>query len=98
MLEIRLSRIFEKSLKSLKKKHYDTSELKKVIEMLRIEQNIPSKYHDHALLGDLKGFRECHIERDILLVYEKTSKILSLANIGQHIDVFSKKNIKFYFD
>ncbi|MCR2103276.1 type II toxin-antitoxin system YafQ family toxin [Campylobacter upsaliensis] len=28
-----------------------------------------AKYKDHALKGNLKTFRECHIKSDLLLIY-----------------------------
>ena len=45
---------------------------------------------DHALKGDLVGFRECHIAPDILLIYclEDGVLILTLVNIGNHAQLF----------
>lgn len=31
---------------------------------------LPSKYKDHALLGEWKPLRDCHIEGDWILLYE----------------------------
>ena len=35
---------------------------------------IPSEYSDHALTGDMQGFRELHIGGDYLLVYRVDDK------------------------
>ena len=48
------------------------------------------KHRDHALTGEFKGFRECHITPDWLLVYRKfeSTLILSLLRTGTHSDLF----------
>jgi len=48
---------------------------------------------DHQLTGDLKDFRECHIEPNWLLVYQISEKrlILSASGTGTHSDLFSGK-------
>lgn len=58
---------FLKDWKKLDKKHYKKQELLDVIRMLR-DNYIPAKYHDHALSGNYKGYRECHIRPNWLLV------------------------------
>lgn len=49
-------------------------------------QALGPKHHDHALLGDYLGYRECHIRPDLLLVYRIYDDILELylANLGSH--------------
>ena len=61
-----------------------------VIDMLANEQPLPEKYKDHALTGDWKGFRECHIQPDWLLIYEINNNelILYLTRTGSHSDLF----------
>lgn len=63
--------------------------LDEVIEILLEGRQLPEKNKDHALTGNWKGYRECHVEPDWLLVYriyEKTL-VLSLARIGTHSDL-----------
>ncbi|MDE5737836.1 MAG: type II toxin-antitoxin system YafQ family toxin [Oscillospiraceae bacterium] len=45
---------------------------------------------DHQLKGNFKGFRECHIEPDWLLIYKiyENQLILSLERTGSHSDLF----------
>ncbi|EAJ1622669.1 type II toxin-antitoxin system YafQ family toxin [Campylobacter upsaliensis] len=49
-----------------------------------------AKYKDHALKGNLKTFRECHIKPDLLLIYQKLEKelILHCINVGKHSEIF----------
>ena len=60
-----------------------------VVDTLRHGQTLPEKYHDHALKGKLKDFRECHIQPDWLLVYliEDDIFTLTLVDTGSHADV-----------
>ena len=48
------------------------------------------KYRDHELNGKFKGFRECHIKPDWLLVYliENDILTLTLVDTGTHSDIF----------
>ncbi|MCX6716184.1 MAG: type II toxin-antitoxin system YafQ family toxin [Candidatus Taylorbacteria bacterium] len=83
-----------KYLKSLKKLlhsgRFDRMELDTVIKYLMQGVSLPQKYHDHQLAGDWQDFRECHVESDILLVYEIEENVLTLAliNIGSHPYLF----------
>lgn len=65
--------------------------LQKVVDMLLEEKQLPPKYFDHALIGKYKGFRECHIEPNWLLIYmiEKQTKTLRLARTGSHSELLN---------
>ena len=66
------------------------SDFDEVVVMLRNDIPLPPKYRDHPLKGDRKGYRECHINPDWLLVYskDKDELILLLAHTGTHSDLF----------
>ncbi len=78
---------FLKDWKKLEKKHYKRQELLDVIRMLR-DNYIPAKYRDHALSGNYKGYRECHIRPNWLLVYKSTETEITLIATGTHDDLF----------
>lgn len=63
--------------------------LETVVELLLDGQTLPEKYRDHQLTGNWKGYRECHIEPDWLLVYKiyESKLILSLVRAGTHSDL-----------
>ena len=48
------------------------------------------KYKDHELFGPWKGFRECHIKPNWLLIYylSQSRLILTLTRTGSHNDLF----------
>ena len=64
--------------------------LDNVIRLLVEDNPLPEKYRDHDLSGNWKGFRECHIEPNWLLIYKifNNNLILSLARTGSHSDLF----------
>lgn len=85
------SKQFEKSLqKVLASGKVNLKEIEKTIVLLISGNPLPIKYKDHALTGDWKGYRECHIRGDLLLIYkiEKEKLILILADIGSHAYLF----------
>ena len=63
--------------------------LDNVIDLLRQGSPLPEKYRDHWLTGDYKGYRECHIKPDWLLIYriEKNILVLTLMRTGTHSDL-----------
>lgn len=59
-----------------------------VIELLVTDAELPEKLSDHALQGDWKGFRDCHIKPDLVMIYAKSEGVLSLARLGSHSELF----------
>ena len=61
-----------------------------VIEKLEKGEVLEAKFCDHALQGDYKGTRECHIEPNLLLIYKKQDDILVLTclRVGSHSELF----------
>ncbi len=80
---------FKKDYKLLKKRNYDLSLLDNVVENLLKGEPLPEKNKDHLLAGNWKGYRECHITPDWLLVYKiyDDTLILSLTRTGSHSDL-----------
>ena len=62
--------------------------LQPVIDMLAADESLPSKLSDHALSGEWKGFRDCHVKPDLVLIYEKAEGVLSLVRLGSHSELF----------
>lgn len=83
---------FRKDLKLAKRRGLLLSDLYEVVEKLANDETLPEKNHDHPLHGDYDGYRECHINPDWLLIYEKLTeiRILSLYRTGSHSDLFGK--------
>ena len=59
-----------------------------VLSCLTNDVPIPPKYKDHALTGNYKGFRDCHIKPDLVLIYRVHGDIVDLVRLGSHSEVF----------
>ena len=90
MYTIKPTTKFQKDLKRIKKRGYDLSLLKEVIQKLAAGEVLPQKNKDHYLTGIYEGYRECHIAPDWLLIYEiaNDSLFLYLTRTGTHSDLF----------
>lgn len=55
---------FKKGIKLAKKRGLDIKELFPVLRFLANGEVLPEKYNDHALEGNWKNHRECHIRPD----------------------------------
>lgn len=88
--KIKFTSRFKKDLKQAKKQGKDIEKLFDVIEKIAKDEALDEKYRDHSLVGNYKGTRECHIEPNFLLIYEKIEGvlILSLVRTGSHSDLF----------
>lgn len=62
--------------------------LAQVIELLANDANLPERLSDHPLQGEWKGFRDCHVRPDLVMIYAKSDGILSLARLGSHSELF----------
>ena len=89
---LKFTSAYKKSYKLMKKRGFDLSLLDEVIDLLRRGIPLEEKHRDHELSGNFKGFRECHIKPDWLLIYliENDILTLTLVDTGTHSDVFKK--------
>ncbi|MBO4619097.1 MAG: type II toxin-antitoxin system YafQ family toxin [Victivallales bacterium] len=89
---VRATTRFRKDYKLLQRRGLDMSKLEAVVALLAAGATLAEQYHDHALVGDFAGFRECHVTSDWLLVYciENDLLILTLSRTGTHSDLFGK--------
>ena len=89
MLKLEYSTQFKKDFKKISKLPIpDVVEVGHVIRQLQLGQILPEKYVDHALSGDWKGYRDCHVKPDLILIYKANGGALRLARIGTHSEVF----------
>ena len=81
---------FRKNLTKMLRRGKDINKLETVVSILARGEQLPAKYKDHALSGDLEGLRDCHIENDWLLLYyiEDNVLVLTLTDTGTHADLF----------
>jgi mRNA interferase YafQ len=59
----------KRQLKTLEKRGYDMNNFKEVVGMLLDGISLPLKYRDHPLHGDKRGYRDCYIQDNWVLIY-----------------------------
>lgn len=87
-MKIREQKQYKKDYKKIEKQNKDLDKLDEAVFLLATNQSLSPKYLDHPLNGDYKGYRECHIEPDWLLIYKLEPDVLKLARTGSHSDLF----------
>lgn len=92
MYKIVYTNRMKKDAKLMKKRGKDMRKLVTVLSLLASGNPLPIQYKDHSLTGNLRDFRECHIEPDWLLMYQiyEDNLIISATATGSHADLFGK--------
>ena len=87
---IEYSTTFKRSYKRAQKCGLPMNELNDAVRTLAEGRKLAAKYRDHALTGQYKSCRECHIHPDWLLIYriQEQLEILDLIDTGTHADIF----------
>ena len=56
------------------------------------EGPLPAQYKDHPLKGDRAGFRACHVQGDLVMIYKLAGKgadeKVIFVRIGSHAEVY----------
>lgn len=92
LYEIKTYKQYDRDVKLAVRRGLDIEKLLEVVRLLRQDEPLPAKYRNHLLSGDYKGYWECHINPDWLLLYEKDTeiRIISLYRTGTYSDIFGK--------
>jgi mRNA interferase YafQ len=90
MYSIEFDQSFKSDYKRCKKKKYDLNLFIECVTLLETTGKLPQKYRPHSLLGNYKGFMECHIKSDWLLIWlqDDENKVITLVRMGKHDDLF----------
>lgn len=80
----------KKDIKLAQKRGLDLELFKEVVILLEKNGKLPTKYKPHILKGNFKGYWECHIQPDWLLIWKQDEeiKLVSLTRTGTHSDLF----------
>jgi len=79
---------FKRDYKRIKRQKKELNKLKVLIEKLVSGEKLEISYKDHQLSGKFKGYRDCHIEPDWLLIYKRSPKAITLERTGSHSELF----------
>ena len=90
MYKIEVTNRFKQSIKKPKKDGINLEIIYNVIDILSKGGKLPAKYHNHPLKGKYKGYFDCHILPDLVLIYkiEKEKLVLLLFDIETHSNLF----------
>jgi mRNA interferase YafQ len=91
MRTIKRTGAFKRDYKRERKgQHRETldQDLLAVVTLLAGDETLPERNHDHALSGDWKDHRDCHIKPDLILIYRKPDdEWLELIRLGSHSEL-----------
>ena len=88
MRAFQISKYFKRDLKKLPAEIMLSSEFIEVFYCLQHDLPLPEKYKDHPLTGDWRGYRDCHIKNDLVLIYKIEDDLIKLARVNSHSEVF----------
>jgi mRNA interferase YafQ len=89
MRTIERTRQFKRDYKrEAKGPHRNTLERDLIGILLVQDQPLSEQHRDHALAGDWKDHRDCHIKPDLILIYRKPDATrLQRVRLGSHSEL-----------
>ncbi len=64
------------------------ADLAPVLEALASDQPLEHRHRDHALTGEWKDHRDCHVKPDLVLIYRTPDDAtLQLVRLGTHSEL-----------
>ncbi len=90
MYDVFFTAQFKKDFKRIKRQGRNTAKLTMALDALLRGEIFPESMRDHALSGDYRGHRECHIAPDWLLIYriDDNALVLTATRTGSHAELF----------
>lgn len=80
---------FKKDLKRIQNNPGKIASLRAVLEALQATGAVPREYKPHMLAGNYKGYMECHVENDLLLIWlDESKELIKLVRLGSHSEIF----------
>lgn len=91
MRTIKQTAAFKRDLKREAKgahRLYLAENLVPFLQKLAQDEPLAARYRDHALAKNWKGYRDCHLRPDLVLIYAKPEKtMLVLVRLGSHAEL-----------
>ena len=91
MRRIELTTQFKRDYKREAKGRYGANldpDMKPILQALADDQALEARHRDHALTGEWKDHRDCHIKPDLVLIYRKPdASTLQLVRLGSHAEL-----------
>lgn len=89
-MEIKRTTQFKRDFKKIRNDQTSVTAFVSAVNILVSKNQLPVKYKEHQLLGELQGFTDIHLKPDLLLLYfiDIEKNILHLLRIGSHAELF----------
>ena len=82
---------YKRDLKRIRNDAKKAEALLGILTKLENEIPIPPENRPHLLTGDYKGYMECHIQGDFLLIwFDPDTDEIDLVRLGSHSELYSK--------
>jgi len=81
---------FRRDVKRVQKRGYDLNKLNAILAQLQRGEPLALNNRAHPLKGEWRGYWECHVEPDWLLIYKVLEDEVRLARTGTHADLFRR--------
>ncbi|OAV73548.1 mRNA interferase YafQ [Bacteroidales bacterium Barb6] len=90
MYTLRMQGKFKRDLKLCAKRGYDMNLMWYAAEMLCETGILPPMYLTHRLKGKFRGYYECHITPDWLLIWYISGNEIVFVSTGTHSDLLDR--------
>lgn len=91
MKSLKASSQYKKDYKRFRNNPAKVKKLNEILQKLAKEEPIPESNYPHMLSGNYKGYMECHIEGDFLLIwFDPNSNEIYLVRLGSHSELFGR--------
>ena len=82
---------YKRDLKRIRNDAKKAEALLGILTKLENEIPIPQENRPHLLTGDYKGYMECHIQGDFLLIwFDPDTDEIDLVRLGSHSELYGK--------
>ena len=92
MRTIRYTKKVRKDFKKYARNPDKVRKIREITKLLQNEDEIPSKYRPHPLIGNYAGHMELHIEGDLLLIWIEHTEVgeatITFVRLGTHAELF----------
>ncbi len=89
MKELQLTSQFKKDLKRYKHNKKTLDKLEEILKLIVADKEIPKENKPHLLSGNYRGYMECDVENDTLLIWwDKNEPVIKLIRFGSHSELF----------
>ena len=81
---------FRRDVEKAKRSSRDMAKLTAIMTSIAERRSLDAGREDHPLRGPWKGYRDCHVEGDWVLIYKIEDEQAIFVRTGAHSEVFGR--------